>query len=98
MLSYSCKLLYPFIYLSSLIISRANITKENASRSVKNSNNKYLILHGEEDSLVPLPFAKKIYENNPDKVKFVAFPKCEHGLAFIVDTEKYEKEIEEFIK
>lgn len=91
------KFLYPFVLLSSLIISGANINKENASRSVSKGKNKILIIHGEDDTLVPYKFSHKIYEDNPDQVTYSLYPKAEHGLAFIIDKPRYIKEVKDFI-
>jgi pimeloyl-ACP methyl ester carboxylesterase len=58
-----------------------------------------LIIHGEQDSLIPVDEGKELYENSAAKDKrLVIIPYADHGDLFIVGKEQYYKAIREFVK
>jgi pimeloyl-ACP methyl ester carboxylesterase len=58
-----------------------------------------LIIHGEQDSLIPVNEGKMLYENSAAKDKrLVIIPKADHGDLFIAGKEQYYKAIREFVK
>jgi hypothetical protein len=58
-----------------------------------------LIIHGEQDSLIPVDEGKELYENSAAKDKrLVIIPNADHGDLFIVGKEQYYKAIREFVK
>lgn len=83
--------------LSSLLISHASLTKDDASKSLKNSNCKALIIHGDKDSIVDHNFSYRIYLENKEKVRYELFPNTDHGVAYMTDTERYTHVIDEFL-
>ena len=91
-------LVWPLTYLSSLIISRASLTKDDASKSLKNSPHKALIIHGDKDHIVPHKFSYRVYLENKEKVRYELFPDTDHGVAYMTDTERYLRVIDEFLE
>jgi hypothetical protein len=58
-----------------------------------------LIIHGEQDSLIPVDEGKELYKNSAAKDKrLVIIPSADHGDLFIVGKEQYYKAIREFIE
>jgi pimeloyl-ACP methyl ester carboxylesterase len=58
-----------------------------------------LIIHGEQDSLIPIDEGKELYENSAAKDKrLVIIPDADHGDLFIVGKEQYYKVIREFVE
>jgi alpha-beta hydrolase superfamily lysophospholipase len=58
-----------------------------------------LIIHGEQDSLIPVDEAKELYESSAAKDKrLVVIPSADHGDLFIIGKEQYYKAIREFVK
>jgi alpha-beta hydrolase superfamily lysophospholipase len=58
-----------------------------------------LIIHGEQDSLIPVDEGKEMYENSAAKDKrLVIIPNADHGDLFIVGKEQYYKAIREFVE
>jgi hypothetical protein len=58
-----------------------------------------LIIHGEQDSLIPVEEGRELYENSAAKDKrLVIIPNADHGDLFIVGKEQYYKAIQEFVK
>lgn len=58
-----------------------------------------LIIHGEQDSLIPVEEGRELYENSAAKDKrLVIIPNADHGDLFIVGKEQYYEAIREFVK
>lgn len=56
-----------------------------------------MIIHGEDDKVVPYAMSKKVQEANPNMVRWESFPEAGHGISYIIDTKRYEKLTNEFI-
>lgn len=97
-LGMSPKIYFPFVNLTSLIFAHTGLLKEDAIKSVKESNNKILIIHGLSDTVVPYQLSEKIYLENKDKVRYETFPNAEHGISYLLDRERYRKIIREFLE
>lgn len=94
----SPKFFYPIANLSSIIFGRANLSKDDANIHVKNSKAKFMIIHGDLDSIVPYKFSRRVYEDNKDKVRYELFKGAEHGISYIVDKSRYQRIVKEFIE
>ena len=92
------KLFFNIINLSSIIFGHTNLRNIDASISVKNSNHKVLIIHGDNDSVVNYHFSERVYLENKEKVQYELFHNAEHGLSYIVDRDRYVKTLLDFIK
>ena len=90
------KLLYPFIYLSALIFGHFRLNQITALDAVKESKYPILLIHGEDDSFVPFEMGKEIAIGNKS-VEFYSFPFADHGLSYLVDTDRYKKIVNNFI-
>ena len=97
-LNLSKKLFFPILNLSSILFSRANLTKNDASRAVRNGNHHFLIIHGEKDTVVPYQFSQRIYLENKEKVQYELFPNTDHGVSYLTDTPRYLRLIDEFLE
>ena len=91
------KLFFFLINLSSIIFGHADLRHQDAAKSIKNSNHKVLIFHGDKDSIVNYHYSERIYEENKDKVQYELFHNADHGLSYIVDRNRYVKIVKEFI-
>ncbi len=56
-----------------------------------------LVIHGDEDEVVPFEMGKKLYDAAPHPKKFYAIPKAHHNDTYVVGKLDYLKEIEEFL-
>lgn len=57
-----------------------------------------LIFHGTEDQSVPIETSRDLAEARPDLVTLVEFEGAEHVGSWNVDQERYEEELELFLK
>ena len=91
------KLVYPFVRLSAILFAHFDPNKLDVNNNVKNSAAKFLIIHGDNDSMVPHKFSQRVYEANEEKVTYVIFPGAEHGLSYIVDKNRYQRVVNDFL-
>ena len=94
----SPKFFYPFVNLSSIIYGHTNMNKMSALDSLKNAENKILIIHGNKDTVVPYPISQKLYETYPDKIQYELFDGADHGASYLVDQERYRKAVKDFLQ
>lgn len=93
----SPRFFYPILNLSSILFSHSSMNKDNAFISVKGCPHKILIIHGDNDTMVPHKFSLKLAETYPDIIQYELFHGAEHGLSYIVDENRYKKIITDFI-
>lgn len=89
---------YPLLNLSSIIYAHTNLNKASAYLSVKATNNKILIIHGDHDSIVPYWISKELYDANTSKIQYELFPNAEHGMSYLEDTSRYQITIKDFLQ
>ena len=56
-----------------------------------------LFVHGIEDDVVPVYMAKQLYETKKGYKKLAIFPNAHHARCILLDKERYEREIDEFL-
>ena len=93
----SPRFFYPILNLSSILFSHSSMNKDNAFISVKGCPHKILIIHGDNDTMVPHKFSLKLAETYPNIIHYELFPHAEHGLSYIVDVNRYKKIVTDFI-
>ena len=97
-MKYPAKLIMPFIRLGGALFGGFDLFESDALRAVKNAKCPILLIHGEDDRFVPCDMSREIYENSDkSKTKLVTFPSAAHGMSYVVDTERYTKEVESFV-
>ena len=57
-----------------------------------------LILHGEDDDLVPAPLSQVLARARPDIVRYVGFPGAGHARSWNLDSARYEAEVQDFLR
>ena len=92
------KFFYPLVNLSSIIFDHTNLNKASAFDSIKNTNNKILIVHGDSDQIVPNYISYQLYETYPDKIQYELFKGANHGCSYMSDTDCYIKVVSDFLK
>ena len=92
------KIFYPLLNFVLLLFAHSSLNKDDASESVKKSNHKVLIIHGDKDTVVPHRFSYRIYQENKEKVRYELFPNTDHGVSYLTDTKRYLSLIDDFLK
>lgn len=90
------KFIYFFIKSGALIFGNFNPSL-NTLQEIKKSKTKTLIIHGEEDKLVPCEMSRRL-EKESDMIHLETVPNAGHGLSYIVNRDLYLKYLDEFAK
>ena len=95
---YPVALSRPFIHLGASLFGRFRLNSASAKDAVTHSQIPLLLIHGEDDRLVPCSMSHEIAvcSNAPAAVE--TFPGAGHGLCYLTDPLRYEKVIYDFLK
>ncbi len=96
-LHYPVILCRPFIHLAAFLYGRFPLNGCTAKEAVKSSQIPILLIHGEEDRLVPCSMSAEIAQVCSCPVVVHTFPGAGHGLSYMVDPVRYEKVVYEFL-
>lgn len=91
------KIFYPLLNLSLLIFGHTSLNKGSAEESVSKTNHPILIIHGDSDTIVPYKMSEELYKKHPDKIRYELFPGADHGLSYLVDKNRYQQVLKEFL-
>ncbi len=91
-------LAYPFVRLSAWLFGGFDLEESSALTSVPDSQIPILLIHGEDDRLVPCEMSRRIFAAAQDKTTLETFPHAGHGLCYMTDPERYEGIIYQFLK
>ena len=92
------RLAYPFVRLGAIIFGGFDPSSATAEMAVSRSKTPILLIHGEEDDFVPCSMSRDIYEACASDKTLVTVPLASHGLSYIVDRPRYEKEVGSFFE
>ncbi len=96
-LKVSAKIVYPLIYLSALIFGRFKLDEVTAIDAVKDAKIPIIIVHGDDDRLVPIEMSRLIKQSNTKYVELHEFEGAGHGISYVQDHKRYIKLAEEFL-
>jgi pimeloyl-ACP methyl ester carboxylesterase len=85
------KISMPFLRRAARIYGHFDLSDPSADarEAVKHSGCPILVIHGEDDRLVPCSMSREIEEAAPQIVELHTFPGAGHGLSFLVDKDRY---------
>ena len=90
-------LLYPFARLGAIIFGGFDPDSRTPEKSMKNCRLPIIFYHGDNDQYVPCYMSEELYNVcTSEKKRLVVTKGAGHGLCFIVDTEGYFRELNEF--
>ncbi len=87
-----------FVKLSSRLFCRYDLAECRADEEIKKCNIPVLIIHGAEDNFVPAYMSESVQQARPDIVERHLFDGADHGASYLVDKERYERIVSDFIK
>ncbi len=74
------------------------VRRADCVEAVKHTRVPILLIHGEEDRFVPVEMSREIAAANPSMVRLITFPGAGHGLSYMTDRERYERELRAFLE
>lgn len=96
-LNYPVILCRPFIYLSALLFGHFHMNSCSAKTAVASARIPILLIHGEDDRLVPCSMSQEIAACCASPVTIETFSNAGHGLSYITDPLQYEKIVCDFL-
>lgn len=94
---YPVKLCRPFIHLSARILGGFRLNECTAKEAVAHSKIPILLIHGEDDLLVPYTMSFEIAQCCASRAVVHTFPGAGHGLSYLIDPLRYEKVVYDFL-
>ena len=91
------KVFYPILNLSAIIFAHTNMNKRSAYDSISKTNHPILIIHGDNDHVVPHHISEDLYKKHQDKIRYELFPGANHGMSYLVDKPRYVKILKDFL-
>ena len=91
---------YPFIRLGGRIFGGFDVNLSSPVRAARDWRVPVLLIHGEADGFVPCAMSDLIHaeaKKHGRSIRYLTFPGADHGMSYIVDQERYEKEIVDFL-
>ncbi|MBQ9314810.1 MAG: alpha/beta hydrolase [Clostridia bacterium] len=85
------------INLWCMMLGRFSLKEKNTIDVLKNTKLPILFIHGENDDFVPVNNSVINYNEYKDKKELLIIPEANHGMGYLVDTEKYLNTIKKFI-
>ena len=89
-------LIYPFIKLGAKIFGHFDLEEYTPMEAMKTCKLPVIFLHGETDDFVPCDMSREIYDACQSPKRLVTVPNAGHGLVYVVDNDKYFREVCEF--
>ena len=87
----------PFAYLGAMLFGGFSLGSCTAKEAVQKAQIPILLLHGEDDRLVPCSMSLEIAACCASKVQVATFPHAGHGLCYITDPQRYEQTVCRFL-
>ena len=97
-LHYPIFLCRPLIHMSALLFGHFRLSSCSAKDAVTRSNVPILLIHGEDDRLVPCSMSHEIASCCSSPVVVQTFPCAGHGLCYLTDPVRYECVVYDFLK
>lgn len=97
-LRYPVWLMRPFLHLGAWLFGRFRLNSCTAKDAVYRSTIPILLIHGEDDRLVPCSMSCEIAACAASPVTVCTFPSAGHGLSYLADPIRYEQVIYQFLR
>lgn len=97
-LHYPVALCRPFLHLGARLFGHFRLNACTAKEAVKKAKVPILLIHGEDDRLVPCTMSFEIAGSCASPAVVETFPEAGHGLSYMVDPLRYERVVYDFLK
>ena len=89
-------LIYPFIKLGAKLFGHFDLEEYTPLEAMKTCKIPVIFFHGEDDAFVPCDMSREIYAACRSPKRLVTIPDAGHGLVYVVDNDRYFKEVVNF--
>ena len=89
---------YPFVKLGAKLFGHFDLDAANATAALRCCKVPVIFFHGERDDFVPCYMSKINYDACPTRKRLVTIPGAGHGLAYVIDPDRYLQELADFFQ
>ena len=89
-------LIYPFIKLGAKLFGHFDLEEYTPLEAMNTCKIPVIFFHGEDDDFVPCDMSREMYAACRSPKRLVTIPDAGHGLVYVVDNDRYFKEVTEF--
>ncbi len=90
------KIVYPFIKLGARLFGKFDLEEFSAIDAAAKINVPTFLIHGENDDFVPCQMSRDILEACKCRKELLTIPDAGHGLAYLVDRDRYFDSVQNF--
>ena len=90
-------LMFPFIALGGKLFGKFDINERTPLQAIPNAKVPIMLIHGEEDEIVPIQMAHQMEQASCGKAKLYTFANASHGISYIVNPIRYKQLAIDFI-
>ena len=87
---------YPFVKLGAKLFGHFDLDSRSAIEAMAKAKVPVIFYHGEADDFVPCDMSRRNFEACASRKRLVTIPGAGHGLCYLVDPERYLKELDAF--
>ncbi|MGM9521434.1 MAG: alpha/beta hydrolase [Oscillospiraceae bacterium] len=91
------KLLYPEVKLAARLFGGFDLEEYSSLEAARSASLPALFIHGESDYFVPCDMGRRNFQAYAGEKQMVTVPGAGHGLSYVVDMEKVQKAVNEFL-
>lgn len=91
------KLCKPFLCCGALLFGHFHLNSCSAIEAVSHAKVPILLIHGLADHFVPCQMSEELAAHCTSLMQFHTFPNAGHGLSYLVDPQRYEKVVYDFL-
>ena len=89
---------YPFVKLGAKLFGHFDLDSRSAIDAMADAKVPVIFYHGEADDFVPCYMSRRNFEACTSRKRLVTIPRAGHGLCYLVDPERYLKELDNFFR
>lgn len=89
---------YFMVSLGARIFGGFNPDACSATEALKHAKTPVLLIHGEDDRLVPCEMSREMFKACASKKVLLTVPDAGHGLSYLIDEEKYKETVKAFVE
>ena len=93
----SPRLMMPFLRLAATVFGGFSLKDADVLQAMSHVTLPVLLIHGEEDDIVPCRMSHMLYEHRHGYAELHTFPNAGHGLSYMADGPRYEQTVRDFI-